>query len=229
MTRKTLQSIHEDDWRNRKSDYAVLRKDRDVLERMELLVEFIKRLRPGKVLDIGCGSGYLGHLIKKINSNIAFTGFDISEYAIGLAQSYDRVYLLDIDKEDIPENSGHFDMVVCADVLEHIYDVDHCLNEIKRVLKPDGKAVITTPNFSYWKYRIICVLGGIPNILKDPRHIRTFNHDFLSNKCHGEDFGVAYSIKEKKNFLTKMLETIFNKTVILILTKKNYGKNQSNS
>lgn len=226
MNRKTPQSVHEDDWRNIKKDYDLLRNDKDISERMELLVGFIKRLRSGKVLDIGCGSGYLGHLIKKINSNIAFTGFDISKYGIKQVKSYDKVYLLDIDKENIPEESGFFDMVVCADVLEHIYDVDHCLNEIKRVLKPGGKAVVTTPNFSYWKYRIICVLGGIPNILKDPRHIHAFNYNLLSNKCYTKGFDVAYSVKEKKDFLTKMSEIIFNKTIILILTK-NYGKNQS--
>jgi ubiquinone/menaquinone biosynthesis C-methylase UbiE len=189
---------------------------------MDLLISFFRKFKPQKILDIGCGSGYLGYLIKKIDSDTIITGFDISKHALGQAKSYDKTYFLDIDKENIPEEDNYFDMVICADVLEHIYDVDHCLNEIKRVLKPGSKAIVTTPNFSYWKYRIVSSLGGIPSILKDPRHIHTFNLDFLSTKCYTKDVEVAYSIKEKKGPLTRTLETIFNKTIVLVLTKKSH-------
>lgn len=222
MTIKTINTVHDDDWKNVKKDYSLLQNDKDISKRMDLLIRFFRKFKPQKILDIGCGSGYLGYLIKKIDSDTIITGFDISKHALGQAKSYDKAYFLDIDKENIPEEDNYFDMVVCGDVLEHIYDIDHCLGEIKRVLKPGGKAVVTTPNFSYWKYRIASFLGGIPNILKDPRHIHTFNLDFLSTKCYTTDVEITYSIKEKKGILFKILEKIFNKTVVLVLTKKNH-------
>ncbi|NQT46450.1 MAG: class I SAM-dependent methyltransferase [Candidatus Omnitrophica bacterium] len=222
MSIKTSKTVHEDDWRNIKKDYTFLKKNKDISERMALLINFFKRVKPRKMLDIGCGSGYLGYLIKRMDMDrdLIIKGFDISEYAISQITSYDKTYLLDIDKKDIPEESDYFDMVVCGEVLEHIYDVDHCLDEIKRVLKPGGKAIITTPNFSYWKYRIVCLFGGIPSITKDPRHIRNFNHNFLFSKCSGKDFDVTYSVREKKDPLTKILGIIFSKMVVLTLTKR---------
>jgi len=220
MNRKTPQSVHEDDWRNIKKDYDLLRNDKDISKRMKLLSGFFEKYKPKKILDVGCGSGYMGYLIKKINRNASLTGFDISEYAVGMAQSYDKVYLLDIDKEDIPENSGYFDMVVCGDVLEHIYDVDHCLNEMKRVLKVGGTAIITAPNFSYWKYRLVCLLGGIPSILLDHRHLHAFNHEFLFNKCVDEKYYISYSARSKRDIVTKVAEKMFNKTIVLVVTKR---------
>jgi len=222
MTIKTPKTIHEDDWRDTKKDYAFLKNDKDISERMALLTRFFKGFRPKKILDIGCGSGYLGYLIKQIDNDTIISGFDVSEHALSKVKSYDKVYSLDIDKQDIPEQDNFFDMVVCAEVLEHIYDVDHCLDEIKRVLKPGGKAVVTTPNFGYLKYRIFCLLGKMPKILRDPRHIHTFNHNFLAKKCYNKGFHIAYSIREKKSILSKALEAVFNKTIILILTKTNY-------
>ena len=222
MTIKTPKILHEDDWRNLKKDYAFLKNDKDISERMDLLTEFFKRISPKKILDIGCGSGYLGYLIKKLDCDVAINGFDVSEYAIKQADSYDKVYCLDLDKHDIPEEDGFFDMVVCAEVIEHIYDVDHCLAEIKRLLKPGGKAIVTTPNFGYWKYRIYCLLGRMPKLLRDPRHIHTFNHKFLAKLCYNNGFDVAYTVREKNGPLAKAIETIFNKTIILILTKRNY-------
>lgn len=212
MTCKTPKSLHEEDWKNRKTDYAYLENDKDVSGIMALLVKFFERVHPLNILDIGCGSGYLGHLIKKLDSNVVINGFDISEHAIAQANSYDKVYYLDLDNEDIPEEEASFDMIVCAEVLEHIYDVDHCLAEIRRLLKSGGKAILTTPNFGYWKYRIKCLLGKMPKILRDPRHIHTFNHKFLSKLCR--DFDVAYGVKERR-----WACSLFNKTIVLVLTK----------
>ncbi len=227
MTIKTSKTVHEDDWKSTKKGYALLKGDRAISKRMQLLIKFSKKFRPKRILDIGCGSGYFGYLLKEIDRNVKITGFDISKHAISQAKTYDKAYSLDIDKQNIPEESNYFDMVTCADVLEHVYDVDHCLEEIKRVLKPGGKAVITAPNFSYLKYRVYCLLGCIPSILTDPRHVHAFNLDSLSKKCYNLGFDVAYSSRTSKGILTRFLETLFNKTIILILGKKDYEENRS--
>ena len=220
MTIKTLKTLHEEDWKNKKIDYDFLKNDKDISERMELLLGFFKKFRPSRILDIGCGSGYLGHLLKQLDSNVIMHGFDVSEHAVSQIKSYDKAYFCDLDKSDIPEDNSSFDMIVCSEVLEHIYDVDHCLNEIKRILIPGGKAIITTPNFSYWKYRTYCLIGKMPKIIRDPRHLHIFNHNLLYSKCSDENFDIAYSTGEKNGFLNKMKEKILKKTIVLCLTKK---------
>jgi len=220
MAINSLKSLHENDWKNVKTDYETLKNDSDIAERMELLISFYKHLKPKKTLDIGCGSGYMGHLIKKFDPDVVIHGLDVSEHAISQIKDYDKAYFLNIDENNIPEPDNDFDLVVCSDVIEHIYDVDHCLNEIKRILKPGAKAIITTPNYSFWKYRVITLLGGMPSILKDPRHIHVFNLDVIRRKCYSMGLDIAYSIKGRKDFITKHCEKLFNKTTITILTKK---------
>lgn len=219
MVIKNQKMLHDEDWRNIKTDYAVLANDKDISARMGLLVEFCRKNKPNRILDIGCGSGYLGFLIKKLFPEVSITGFDISEQAVSQAGSYDKVYTLSLDNEDIPEPENYFDMVICAEVIEHIYDIDHCLFEIKRVLSPSGRAIITTPNFSFWKYRIKCLLGRMPQILKDPRHVHTFTHDFLASKCYNTGFNVSIGINERIGWRVKVFESIFNNTIVAVLRK----------
>lgn len=219
MVIKNQKNLHDEDWRNVKPDYAALAKDKDISARMSMLVKFCRRNKPNRILDIGCGSGYLGFLLKKDFPEISIIGFDISETAIAQINSYEKAYTLSLDNSDIPEADNSFDVVVCAEVIEHIYDIDHCLTEIKRVLKPGGKAIITTPNFSFWRYRIKCLLGRMPQILKDPRHVHAFTHDFLAAKCYNIGFSVSFGTNERIGRLTKVFKSVFNNTIVVVLRK----------
>jgi SAM-dependent methyltransferase len=53
-------------------------------------------------------------------------------------------------------------MVFCGELIEHMFDPDHLLKEIKRVLKPRGVCILTTPNLSSWANRIALLLGYQP-------------------------------------------------------------------
>lgn len=91
-----------------------------------------------KLLDIGCGTGYFLSKAKSIAKDL---------YGVDPA-TYETTRFNDIVNgtiEDIPLESDTFDCVTCLDVLEHIKDPTLGLNEIKRVLKPGGIAVITVP------------------------------------------------------------------------------------
>jgi len=66
-------------------------------------------------------------------------------------------------------DNNKFDKVLCLDVLEHINNINQLLKEIKRVLKPDGLALMAIPNIET-KWKKLQKNTGINNIYADPDH-----------------------------------------------------------
>lgn len=100
-----------------------------------------------KVLDIGCGNGRFYELMK--NKNVEYFGVDNSKEIIALAkQKYPDLDFLVSDGIKIPFSDEYFDKVFAISVLHHIPSAffrKFFINEVKRVLKPNGIAV-----FSVW-------------------------------------------------------------------------------
>ncbi len=99
------------------------------------------------VLDAACGEGYGSHVLAQKAKSV--TGVDISDQTINHAsQTYRKSNLkyvaCDVLKLDFPTNS--FDVVVSFETLEHLAEHDELVKEFKRVLKPDGVLLISTPD-----------------------------------------------------------------------------------
>lgn len=93
----------------------------------------------GKILDFGCGSKPYEHLF--INAT-EYIGVD---YKIeGRTENLDKIDFF-YDGKNIPFDDSSFDSILCTEVLEHVFNIEELLLEFKRVLKPGGKALITTP------------------------------------------------------------------------------------
>lgn len=58
--------------------------------------------------------------------------------------------------------SENFDLVYCGEIIEHLTDPDHLLDEVYRVLKCGGLLIITTPNLAGWINRLLLFLGYQP-------------------------------------------------------------------
>lgn len=104
-------------------------------------------LRDGiKVLDIGCGYGGLGKLIKtKYKAEVH--GIDINHSAADKARShYDSVISGNIEHDEISYEAEYFDFIICADVLEHLSDPWRALRRLKSYLKNDGQLAASIPN-----------------------------------------------------------------------------------
>ncbi len=101
-----------------------------------------KKLRNGRVLDVGCNDGYL---LSKLHSPKLY-GMDISPGAISIAKNClrDCSFCLG-DCRGVPFRLNTFDCLICTEVLEHIEGND-AIRECYRVLKPNGIALITVPN-----------------------------------------------------------------------------------
>lgn len=99
------------------------------------------------VLDIGCNNGYGTSIIaKKATKTI---GIDVSPKAIEQAMhnyGSDTLTFIVTDGKSIELSDASCDLVTCFQVIEHLGEYDNFMREIKRVLKPHGQVIFTTPN-----------------------------------------------------------------------------------
>jgi methionine biosynthesis protein MetW len=116
-----------------------------------------------RLLDIGCSDGaiaaFLGFLLKAKE----ICGVDISEKAVEEARGKGiKAHKLDMEEEGLPFEDDWFDAVFCGEVIEHLFDPDHLLDEIYRVLKPGAFCILTTPNLAGWRNRLVIMAGFQP-------------------------------------------------------------------
>ena len=108
------------------------------------LAGFVRGLgRVERALDVGCGDG---RLTAELDA-AAVTGADVSPVALERARArLPGVALVELDL-DAPFglDDSAFDLVLCAETVEHVRDVQLFLSEIRRVLRPGGELALTTP------------------------------------------------------------------------------------
>jgi ubiquinone/menaquinone biosynthesis C-methylase UbiE len=98
------------------------------------------------VLDIACGTGEFERLLLNEHPTQQIVGVDISEKMLAIAQQkcqdYPNVSFQVASASALPFVSNSFDAIVSANAFHYFDDPDAALQEIKRVLKPDGQVVI---------------------------------------------------------------------------------------
>ncbi|MBX4197084.1 class I SAM-dependent methyltransferase [Candidatus Saccharibacteria bacterium] len=104
-------------------------------------------IRNKAVLDIACGSGYGTHLMAKSAKKVY--GVDLDKPTIDYANQYFSAPNIEYklgDGINIPIDNSEIDVVITFETIEHIKNYKKFMTEIKRVLKPGGIAIISTPN-----------------------------------------------------------------------------------
>jgi len=108
------------------------------------LLGAVDELKPnikGKVLDLACGiMPYKKHLTNDLIQSYVGVDLEPTEYHNSVKPDF---YW---DGKTIPFEENVFDFVIATEFLEHYFDTEHILNEIKRVLKPGGTFFFTVPN-----------------------------------------------------------------------------------
>jgi 2-polyprenyl-3-methyl-5-hydroxy-6-metoxy-1,4-benzoquinol methylase len=126
----------------------------------------LRLLRPpfkGRALDMGCGAGIVMDRLKELGFNV--TGVDINpENAIMRGHTVARV---DLNSETLPFEDGYFDLLLCTEVLEHLFYPHLVLREARRVLTRQGYAIFSLPNEYHIFQRLLLLFGK-----------RLDNHDF---------------------------------------------------
>jgi 2-polyprenyl-3-methyl-5-hydroxy-6-metoxy-1,4-benzoquinol methylase len=146
-----------------------------------------------RILDVGCGEGDFGSLLKK-NLSAEVWGVEIFEKVAKIAMAkMDRVIVGNIEDQDIPLPSKFFDCVVFNDCLEHLMDPWSVLARIKENLKNDGCVVASIPNICYFPIIKNLVLHGewayVESGTLDRTHLRFFTKKSIAdmfNSCKYE-------------------------------------------
>jgi methionine biosynthesis protein MetW len=131
-----------------------------------------------RILDLGCGDDEFTQEIGKNVGSEELYGIEISEKFGQLAKNRGvKVILADLNKP-LPIKAETFDLVIANQVIEHLHETDLFIKEIFRVLKWDGRAVISTPNLATIENIIFLILGLQP--------ITTFVSDevYVGNPFH---------------------------------------------
>jgi methionine biosynthesis protein MetW len=147
------------------------------------------RLLPagGRVLDIGCASGGLLELLRARAGHLA--GLELSaSAATAAAQVADHVVQGALEDPGLPFDEGSFDLVVLADVLEHLADPAAGLDRAMRWCEPGGAVLVSVPNVAHWQARFTLLRGRWPQTDSgtfDASHLRWFTRDALGGLLTG--------------------------------------------
>ena len=159
-------------------------------------MRFVKELPEAEhALDLGCGDGRLSTYLHAR----ALTAADVS--SVALKRAADRLPGAEIAQIEpdapLPFVDGEFELVLCAETIEHVRDVQLFLSEIRRVLRPGGGLALTTPAFSRWT----AVFGDFEDTF-DPLspHLRFFTRKSLERVLDALGFDVA-SVQRKQGTL----------------------------
>lgn len=176
--------------------------------RIKIMLDMLDSLRLAdkKILDLGCYDGTFLSLIKNRNNDLY--GVEASEH--GFRKSRERGIRVEKffirDGVRLPFEDNYFDLVVIGEIIEHIYDTDFFLSEIKRILVKGGHLIVSTPNVASLGRRLMLLFGLNPIIEVSPNepessgHIRYYTFKSLKGLLEKHNFKVILGRSDLVNF-----------------------------
>lgn len=193
----------------------------------ERILELLKVTGDEKVLEIGCGFGVL---LKKIPSQRKM-GVESNDVAI--SECLERgLSVIKADAENkLPFEDLSFDSVIMNEVIEHLRDPEFTLRECFRILKPEGKIIVTTPSRNFFVHDLsathlsemtIGEMRGLMkkcgyNILSHEVCGISFLHPILENLIFKPSRLLRERVEEKKGIVVRLIDfchTLADKTVL---------------
>jgi len=154
------------------------------------IAAWLSRKPPSRVLDLGCSNGYLGEILRGYGHEVTGVDFSTSE---GVEKRLDRFVEANLE-EGIPSSVGSgYDIVLAADVLEHVRDPGRLLRESRELLVPGGVVIASIPNFAHWYPRSRVALGRFDydrRGILDEGHVRFFTRRSFERLAAKSGLGV---------------------------------------
>ena len=137
---------------------------------------YLEGIKPGKLLDVGCGNGNFLKTMQDKGWEVRGTDFDTQAINFAKEKYGVTVDLGDLRNINYPENS--FDAITLNNVIEHLPNPVDVLEECKRILKPNGHLVVVTPNIQAWGHQ---KFKSDWRGLEVPRHLFLFSNQTLKS------------------------------------------------
>jgi SAM-dependent methyltransferase len=165
---------------------------------MRMLERWLEEFPPSqRILDLGCGAGSLPAQLAALN----VTGVDVDATTLG---NNARFPCACADSHRLPFAGSSFDLVICHHSLEHFHDASGTIQEIRRVLRPEGRLFVTVPDgrsFSDRLYRLLLCGGG---------HLQRFTFENITVQIEAgtqlhlagwKELATSFIFVKKRNFV----------------------------
>ena len=155
-----------------------------------------------RILDVGCGVGKTGQILKERGFEEVFA-IEVNPEAAHQAKAYyQEVIIGDIEKDILSFNRGFFDCILYGDVLEHLVDPWKVLKSHREILKDDGIIICSIPNIRYYKILKPLILNGrweyVDLGILDRSHLRFFTLKTIEDMFRETGYEIKNLIKKKR-------------------------------
>lgn len=154
------------------------------------ILALLADLPPSKVLDLGCSSGLLSERIRALGHRVV--GVDRESFPETL-ERVDEFVAGDLENGIPAEAGSGYDVVIAADVLEHLRQPERLMADIAKVVNSHGRVVISVPNFGHWYPRLRTAAGIFDydqRGILDKTHYRFFTRKSLDRLVRNAGFEV---------------------------------------
>ena len=144
---------------------AIVSSGHERARRQAQMLAAVLAQHPGaqRIVDVGCGDGAATYLVKKLDARNTVVGIDWSATALARARSRGLLVIQGgVDAAGLPLPDACADVVIMSELIEHLVDTDGAVDEARRVLRPGGALLLSTPNLAAWFNRGLVGLGIQP-------------------------------------------------------------------
>ncbi len=150
-----------------------------------MALKIVERLHPKRILDLGCGPGYVARQCEQLGAQV--TGTDLVDPETGMMTEFCR---FDLSNPEFPFDPKQFDLIMMMDIIEHLTEPEEFLLRLKGALteaEPQPLLVLSTPNVAFLLVRLNLLFGRFPYAergILDITHKRLFTRSSLRRALH---------------------------------------------
>jgi len=211
---KNILNFEDPDGKIRNLSLEKQKKLKDLKNEIRFIKSKFRNKKNKRIIDLGSGFGFF---LSAFNNRWDKYGIELSEIVSKKSMSWAKIFKLDLQKQfdkKIIEKLGKFDVVFSYHVIEHLNRPENFIENVYKILKPDGYFILGTPNFDS-----ACARRFKKNyrFYKDKTHISFFSENSLFRLL--DDFGfkinfVDYPFFETEFFNASNMMRLFNKNEI---------------
>jgi len=199
--------------------------------RINHILELMGDISGKKILDLGCGNGKIDKFFKEKGAIVH--GCEISDKIIATASpNFDKSFVFDVENDDFGRLDKDYDFIIASELIEHLFMPKFFLINLKNIISPSCRIIITTPNFLLFSNRLRMFFGKFDYTERgflDESHIHFFTYNSLKDLVQETGFTI-----EQENHIIhpkipiwfgKLMPNLFSYQIIVKLKTIEYEIN----